>query len=474
MTPGAMATFDLLVLGGGSAGFAAAIKGADLGARVAIVEGGTLGGTCVNVGCIPSKTLLRAAEANHRRTHHPFEGVPNTDGRVDWHRVREQKDDLVKTLRREKYENVLASYESVSLIRQRAQLVSDRVLQLEDGRQVTGEKIVLATGSTPWVPPLAGLSEARWLDNATAMALERLPESLAVIGAGAVGLELAQMFRRLGVSVTVLEALPHVLPSEDPSLGETLVNYLRTEGLTILTEAQVQRIAASGGGGGHDIAFRTAGREQSVTVDELLIATGRRPSTAGLGLARAGIAVGARGEIIVNEFLQTTKPAVYAAGDVIGDPMFVYVAAYAGTVAAENALSGNGRTYDLTAVPSVTFTDPAVASVGLTEAAARQRRLIPVVAELSLEHVPRARAAHDTRGFIRLVADQETKRILGAQIIAGEAGELIAEAGLVVRAGLTIDQITAAFHPYLTLAEGLKLAAQTFTTDVSKLSCCAT
>ena len=463
--------FDLIVLGGGSAGFAAAIKGADLGARVAIIEGGTLGGTCVNVGCVPSKTLLRAAEAQHSRTHHRFKGIPASDGRPDWNLVRRDKDELVATLRREKYTDVLRSYESVTLIQERAELTSDHSVQLAGGRTLAANRVILATGSSPWAAPIPGLSTTRYLDSTSAMSLERLPDSLVVVGGGSVGLELAQLFARLGVDVTILEALPHLLPGDDPDLGETLAAHLREEGLTIFTSVQIESLGSENDR--RTVEFRVTGHPQRVSASNILVATGRRANSTGLGLERAGISVGNKGQVVVDEFLQTSRDSIYAAGDVIGDPMFVYVAAYAGSLAAENALNGNGRRYDLSALPSVTFTDPAVASVGLTETAARERGIDAIVARLGLEHVPRARAARDTRGFIQLVADAGTQRIVGAQIIASEAGELIAEAALAVRLGVTIDQITSAFHPYLTLAEGLKLAAQTFTTDVSKLSCCA-
>ncbi|MEX2152714.1 MAG: mercury(II) reductase [Gemmatimonadaceae bacterium] len=464
-------TFGLLVIGGGSAGFAAAIKGADLGARVAIVEGSTLGGTCVNVGCIPSKTLLRAAEARHKREHHGFAGIPTSDGAANWADVREQKNLLVETLRRDKYEHVLKSYESVTLVRQRATFRADRTVQLSDGQVLRGDKIVIATGASPWLPPIPGLNESEYLDNATAMSLERLPQSLVVIGGGAVGLELAQMFSRLGADVTVIEVLDRLVAREEPAISEALAESLRAEGLTIHTGVSIDRVTTSDGR--HSILLRDGKGPRTVSAEQVLVAAGRRANTRGLGLENPGIALTKRGEIVVDEFLQTTVPNIYAAGDVIGEPMFVYVAAYAGNLATENALGGNSRRYDLFAVPSVTFTDPAVASVGLTESAARQRGVNVLVSQLALEHVPRARAAHDTRGFIRLVADGKTRKIIGAHVVAAEAGELISEAALSVRLGLTIEELAGSFHPYLTLSEGLKLAAQTFTTDVSKLSCCA-
>ena len=463
--------FDLLVVGGGSAGFAAAIKAADLGARVAIAEGGTLGGTCVNVGCVPSKTLIRAAEAQHRRAHHGFRGVPTTDGQPDWPTVRAEKDSLVAELRQSKYWNVLRAYPSVTLFEERATLVSGQEVRLASGRTVTAGKIVVTTGASPWAPPIPGLAEAGYLDNATAMALDKLPESLIVIGASAVGLELAQMFARLGARVTVLEALPRVVPAEDSDIGNALGDYLRSEGLEVHTEIQIDRVSRSSDG--YAVQFRAGRETQTARADQLLVATGRRANTTGFGLEGVGVTLGKKGEIAVNEFLQTTSPDVYAAGDVIGDPMFVYVAAFGGALAAENALTGNGRRYDLSALPKVTFTDPAVASVGLTEDQARTQGIEPLASKLPLEYVPRALAARDTRGFIKLVADAGTKKIIGAHILAAEAGEMITEPALAIKVGLTIEDLTATFHPYLTLSEGIKLAALAFTKDVAKLSCCA-
>jgi mercuric reductase len=465
------AEFDLVIVGGGSAGFAAAIKGADLGARVAMVESGTLGGTCVNVGCVPSKTLIRAAEAQHRRVHHGFRGIPETDGQPDWPTVRAEKDRLVAELRRTKYWNVLRAYPSIALLEERATLHSGRQVRLASGRTLTSGKIVVTTGASPWAPPLPGLAEAGYLDNVSAMALERLPESLVVIGASAVGLELAQMFGRLGVRVTVLEALPRVMPAEDSEIGDALTDYLRAEGLDVHTGIQIDQVNRDLDG--YTIRFRAGRDARLIRAAQLLVATGRRANTAGFGLEGLGVTLGTKGEIVVNEFLQTTNPDVYAAGDVLGEPMLVYVAAYGGALAAEHALTGSGRRYDLSALPKVTFTDPAVASVGLTEDQARAQGIEPLASKLPLEHVARSLAARDTRGFVKLVADVATRKIIGAHIIASEAGEMISEPALAVKFGLTIEDLTATFHPYLTLSEGIKLAAQTFTKDVAKLSCCA-
>jgi mercuric reductase len=279
------------------------------------------------------------------------------------------------------------------------------------------------------------------------------------------------MFARLGVGVTVLEALPRVVSAEDADIGNALADYLRSEGLEVYTDVRVKRVSRDTDG--YEVQYHASSAVRTARAEQVLVATGRRANTAGFGLETIGVTLGTKGQIVVDEFLQTTNPYVHAAGDVIGDPMFVYVAAYAGALAAENALTGNERRYDLSALPTVTFTDPAVSSVGLTENEAHAQGIEPLVSKLPLEHVPRALAAHDTRGFIKLVADAATKKIIGAHILAAEAGEMIAEPTLATRLGLTIDDVTSTFHPYLTLSEGIKLAAQAFTKDVAKLSCCA-
>jgi mercuric reductase len=468
MTP---MSFDLAVLGGGSAGFAAAIKAAELGARVALIEGGTLGGTCVNVGCVPSKTLLRAAEAHYRRAHHGFSGVPNTDGQPEWTLIRAQKDELVGDLRQAKYSDVLGAYQAIALFQERGTLASAGVIHLAGGTVIRASKVIVATGSSPWAPPIPGLAEAGYLDNASAMALASLPRSLIVIGAGSVGLELGQLFARVGVSVTLLEAQSRVAPAEDPEVGEALGHYLRSEGLDVRTGVQVEQVTRAESG--YTVSLHEGGRPQALQADQLLIATGRRPNTSGLGLERLGVSVGDRAGLAVSDHLQTAHPSIYAAGDVLGDPMLVYVAAYGGSVAAENAILGNKRRYDLAALPRVTFTDPAIGSVGLSEAEARARGIEPLIAKLPLDQVPRALAAREIRGFIKLLADPRSRQIIGAQVLAQEAGELMAEATLAVRFYLRIEDITSTFHPYLTLSEGIKLAAQTFDRDVKTLSCCA-
>ncbi len=461
--------FDIAVVGAGSAGFSAAIAAAERGARVALIGHGTIGGTCVNVGCLPSKTLIRAAETVHRgRTASSFAGIRGRIELTDWGALTAQKDALVAALRKAKYSDLLAAYDTVAYIEGRARLTERGVMV--DGREITADRIVLATGSSPAVPPIPGIGEVPWLDSAAALALERLPKSLLVVGGGYIGCELAQMFARIGVEVTIT-CRSRLLPDAEPEISAALTRFFRDEGIEVRDGIQYNRIGPSEHGAA--LIVEDAGGTVAIKSERVLIAAGRRPNTEGLGLEEAGIALNERGGIAVDEYMRTSRPGVYAAGDVTGRHMFVYMAAYGARIAAENALDGDTRRYDATAMPAVTFTDPQVARVGLTEAEAEAEGFAVRSATLPLEHLPRALAAHDTRGLVKLVAEAESGRLLGAHILAPEGCDSIQTAALAIRQGLTARELSEMVFPYLTTVEGLKLAAQTFEKDVSKLSCCA-
>jgi len=461
--------YDLMTIGGGSAAFAAAIKAAELGATVAIVEKSTIGGTCVNIGCVPSKTLIKAAELCYHAAYPRFEGLTACPPPSDWQRVVKQKNELVTALRQGKYIDVAAVYPTITILKGDATLLGGRQVRV-NGTVYEPGKIVVATGSHPWAPPIAGLHESGFLTSEQALNLEALPASLIIIGGGSIGLELAQLFTRFGVRVMVLESGPQVARAEEPEIGQAIVRYLEDEKVRICSNVTISRVEHQDGE--YLMHTEANGKPEICRAERLLVATGRRPNTIGFGLEEAGVRVGATGEIVVNEHLQTTNPDIYAAGDCIGDPMYVYVAAYAGGLAAENALSGVAKIFDLTALPHVTFTDPQIASVGLTERQARKKGLRVHTSLLPLEHVPRALASRNTKGLIKLVAEEETGRLVGAHVLAAEAGEVIQEATLAIRFGLTVQDLADTFHPYLTMVEGLKLAALTFKKDVSKLSCC--
>ncbi len=461
--------YDLAVIGAGSAGFSAAIAAAELGARVALVGHGTIGGTCVNVGCVPSKTLIRATEAVHRATvASKFAGIRADGGVSDWHAAIRQKDELVSALRKSKYQDLLPAYDTVDYIEGRARLAENGVTV--DAGPVEAAKLIIATGSAPAAPDIAGIDNVPWLDSTAALALEKLPASLLVIGGGYIGCELAQMFARAGVAVTIATR-SHLLPGAEPEISEALAGYLRDEGLVVRDGLSYRRIKRTDGG--IALTVDRGGVEQTIEAETVLATTGRRANTEGLGLAAAGVQTMANGGIHVDDRMRTSKPGIYAAGDVTGRDQFVYMAAYGARIAAENALNGDNRRYDNAAMPAVVFTDPQVAQVGLTEAAAREQGLEVKTSVLPLDYLPRALAARDTRGLIKLVAEAGTDRLLGAHILAPEGADSIQTAALAIRQKLTVNDLADMIFPYLTTVEGLKLAAQGFEKDVAKLSCCA-
>ena len=466
---GGEGTYDLAIVGSGGGAFAAAIRARDRGARVVMIERGTVGGTCVNIGCVHSKTLLRSGDVYWKAAHNPFAGVATRTGKVDLATLVHQKDELVAQLRQEKYLDLIAGY-GWDLLRGEAHFGDAGLLHV-NGNAIRAKKILLATGASPAVPAIPGLTEVPYLTSTSALSLTKLPKSLVVIGSGYVALELGQLFRHLGSRVTLIQRSPRILKSYDPEISEALAGALTEHGIEFVTGARYERVEKRGGN--IVVQVTVDGAPRAVEGDQLLVATGRAPNTQALALDRAGVAVGASGEILVNEHLQTSNPDVYAAGDVTLAPQFVYVAAYEGALAAENALDGNHRAVDLSALSGVTFTNPAIATVGLTERQAAEAGHQVKASVLPASAVPRAIVNRNTHGVFKIVADAETDQILGVHVVAENAGDVIYTGVLAVKFHLTVKDLVETFAPYLTMAEGLKLAAQTFGRDVHKLSCCA-
>ncbi|MGH2682417.1 MAG: mercury(II) reductase [Actinomycetota bacterium] len=461
--------YDLLIIGGGSAAFAAAIRARDHGARVAMVERAPVGGTCVNVGCVPSKALLRAGEVYWQAGRHDFAGIKTSAGKVDLHALVAQKDELVEAMRGEKYLDLVEAY-GWELIPGHAEFTGPEQVSVV-GRTLTASAYLVATGASPAVPPIQGLEEAGYLTSTTALDLHEVPGSLAVIGANAIGLELGQFFLHLGAEVVFFDVLDRIAPFEEPDVSEALAKVLRDQGAGIHAPARVLRVAQDGDR--RVVHAEVNGAIRKFPVNEVLVATGRRPNTSGMGLDRAGVELDGRGAIVVDEHLRTTNPNVFGAGDSTSAPQLVYVSAYQGSLAADNALNGASRKVDLRGLPRVTFTSPQVASAGMTEAQAREELRHVKASVLPLEAVPRALVNRDTRGLIKIVADAASDQIVGVSVLAEGAGEVIQAAVYAIKLGLTVREVAETFHPYLTIAEGLKLAAQAFTRDVSMLSCCA-
>ncbi|NUR05359.1 MAG: mercury(II) reductase [Streptomyces sp.] len=466
--------FDLAVIGSGGAGFAAAIAARTKGARVVMVERGAVGGTCVNTGCVPSKSLLAAAEARHIAGGQPFPGISTQAGPVDFGALIGGKRALVEQMRADKYADLAAEYDW-PILTGTARFAPGPVLQvaLDEGGTATIEAahFLIATGTRPWAPPIDGLAEAGYLTSTTAMELDRLPESMLVLGGNAVGLEQAQLFARLGTKVTVVEALDRLAPLEEPEVSAVIEDVFRSESIGVHTGTTVTALRRDSAA--YVLTATRAGETFSLRAEQLLVATGRRPVTDGLGLEGVGVRTGERGEVVVDERLRTHHPRIWAAGDVTGHPQFVYVAGAHGTLVADNALDGARRTLDYRHLPRVTFTTPAIAAAGLTEAQANAQGLECDCRVLPLRYVPRAVVNRDTRGLVKIVAEAGTGRVLGAHVAAANAGEVIATAVYALANRMTVQQIADLWCPYLTMAEGLRLAAQTYTRDITKLSCCA-
>lgn len=467
--PGVGRTYDLAVIGAGSAGFSAAITAAGQGASVALIGHGTIGGTCVNAGCVPSKTMIRAAEALHgARAASRFPGLAGEAHVTDWRTLIAAKDDLVGMLRQRKYADLLPEYAGIDYLEGAAKLSGGGVLV--DGRPVTAGKIIIATGASPAIAAIPGIENVSYLTSTTALDLQEQPRSLLVIGGGTIGCELAQMFARTGTAVTLVTR-SRLLPEAEPEIAQALTGYLTGEGITVRTGLRYSRIERQDG----EIALtiNVDGRAETLAAEQVLVATGRAPNTQGLGLEPAGIRLAPGGGIAVDDRMRTSKSGVYAAGDVTGRDPFVYMAAYGAKLAARNALNGDSLVYDNAAMPWVVFTDPQVAGAGLSQAQARVVGYEIKTSIVPLDQVPRALAARDTRGLVKLVADAKTDRLLGAQIVAPEGGDSIQTMALAIRFAMTAMELGETIFPYLTTVEGLKLAAQGFEKDVAKLSCCA-
>ena len=459
----------IAVIGSGGAAMAAALKAAERGARITLIERGIIGGTCVNTGCVPSKIMIRAAHIAHLRTESPFDGgVSAQIPKVDRAKLLQQQQTRVEELRDAKYEGILRDQTAITVLNGEARFVdgNNLVVQLNEGgeQNVHFDRAFIGTGARPAEPSIPGLAETPYLTSTSALALITVPERLIVIGAGFVALELAQAFARLDSKVTVL-ARSRLLSGEEPAVGEAIEAAFRREGIEVLKQTQASRVDYT------DNEFVIETNAGTLRADQLLVATGRIPNTENLNLAGIGVET-SRGAIQVDGQLQTTVPGVYAAGDCTDQPQFVYVAAAGGSRAAVN-MTGGEATLDLSAMPGVMFTEPQVATAGLTEAEALKQGYNVDTRLLDLENVPRALVNFDTHGFIKMVAERDSGRLLGVQAVAVEAGELIQTAVIALRSRMTVQDIGDELFPYLTMVEGLKLCAQTFTKDVKQLSCCA-
>ncbi len=466
--------FDLIIIGGGSAAFSAAIKAESLGIRTLMINDGLeFGGTCVNVGCVPSKNLVRAAETAHHANHSGFPGVKPRGADIDFKRIIQDEKQLVTSLRQLKYVDVISDFEYLTLKKGRGAFIGEKTILVDGKEKYTAPKFIVATGARTNIPEIRGLDETGYLTHIGLFSLEEKPAGMTILGAGYIGCEVAMAYNRLGVRVRIIEFTDRVLRSQMPDVSEELERNMRAEGIGIHPGVRVSYFERKGDAviihgkarDGSAVDFREKG--------VIFIATGIRPNTTGMGLEKAGVERTGDGHIRVNKKMQTTAPHIYAAGDVASTPSYVYTAAYEGKTAVENAFTGAGKEADYAYLPWVVFTDPQVAGTGMDEAQATGAGIPFEVSKLELKDLPRAMAARDTRGFIKLIRNPETGLLIGARIVAPEGGELIQALSMSIKYRIPVNDLAENLYPYLTLSEGIKLAAIRFEKDVSKLSCCA-
>ncbi len=468
--------FDLVILGSGSTAFAAAIRAAEMGKTVAMTENRVLGGTCVNRGCLPSKNLIAAAGIVHDAAHPRYPGIEPARLKMNFGELIRQKDEVIAYYREKKYQSIVG--DRISVFEGTARFVDRNAVQSGDVR-LEAERFLVATGSRPFIAPLKGLDAVPFmtsdlLTSHESMELTEQPESLTIVGGGYIALELGQFFHRLGTRVTILEPSERILPSYEPEVGTVLGQILQDEGVTILTRTKAVAARRDREGVAVDLSGNAS---TAVRSSHLLVATGRVPHTEGLGLEVAGVRTDRGGAIIVNDELQTTAPHVWAAGDAVGSntesQMATPVGAQDGGIAALNALGGEHRKVDHRVIPRAIFTDPQVAVVGLTDKQAVAHGYRCACRTVKMEQVPRAQAVRNPHGVIKMVAERESRRVLGVSMAGRGAAEVIHEAAMGIRLGATIEDFVGMLHIYPTMAEALKIVALSFTKDISKLSCCA-
>jgi len=453
--------FDLVILGSGSTAFAASLKAAELGKTAAMTESRTLGGTCVNRGCLPSKNLIEAARIYWEAAHPRFPGLGGKTLDLDFKELIRGKDEIIRGYRDRKYESIVGDSDKIKVFRGHAALVDPHTVQV-DGTRLVGDQVLVATGSKPTVPKIAGLEEVPYLTSDLLTSDEPI--------------ELAQAFQRLGTQVTVLQRSSRILSEYEPEVSIAIEEALRDEGVDIRTGVGITGARTDGEGVTVVVEGATV-RRGEVHAERLLVATGRAPNTDDIGLDRAGVAVDERGFVKVDDHLRTNVPHVWAAGDVIGantgSQMATPVGAHDGVIAAANALGNEGRKVDHAVVPRTIFTDPQVGVVGLTDAEANTKGFVCSCNTIPIHLVPRAGAVRDERGIIKMVMERDSGKVLGVSMVGRDAGEVIHEAAMGMRFGATVHDFIDMIHVYPTMAEALKIVALSFFKDVSKISCCA-
>lgn len=440
--------FDLIVIGAGPGGYTAAIRAAQLGGRVAIVEKSDLGGTCLNKGCIPTKSLIASVHVLDCLQKAGEFGIKVETKGVDFSAIMARKERIVKQLRNG-VELLLKSY-GIEVIKGRASFISPSEIKVE-GHTFNVKKCIIATGSIPSQIPEIDIDGENIMTSDDILELSQLPSSLLIIGGGVIGLEFACIFQTLGTKVIVIEALPQILPGEDRELSRMLERILKGKGIDIKTSARVKEITYANSE--VEVTFESANGLDKVVVEKVLVATGRKPRFQELGLEHAGI-VCENGRIVVDEKMETNIKGIYAIGDVAGTPFLAHKACAEGMIAAENAM-GEHVTIDYKVIPGCIFTLPEIASVGLSEDEARERGCEIKIGKFPFMASGKAMTMGETKGFVKIVADKETDEILGVHIIGPQATELINGAALAVKLECTTAELARFLFPHPTLSEAI-------------------
>jgi len=471
--------YDLVILGSGSTAFAAALRAQELGKTSVMTEERTIGGTCVNRGCLPSKNLIEAARIVFDAAHPRYPGLAPAEIKIDFRELIRQKDDVIHGYRKKKYESLVGGQFSIE--QGHVEFVDAHTVEVS-GKRLTAERILIATGSRLVVPPIEGLESVPYLTsdlltNDEPMELTECPKSLLIVGGGYIALELGQMFSRFGTKVTILERNPQLLThGYEPETGQTIGAIFAEEGIRVVTGATVRAVRVDGNEVIATVEIGNNSRE--FRAEKLLVATGRRPNTDNIAIEKAGVAVGKQGQVIVDDYLRTNVSHIFAAGDVVGSElgsqMATPVGSHDGGITAHNALSDDEpRSVNHRVIPRTIFTDPQIAVVGMTEDEAISAGHQCWCNTLPMSLVPRAGAIRDTKGIIKMVADAKTNEVLGVTMIGNSAGEVIHEAAMALRFRAKLQDFIDLLHVYPTMAEALKIAAISRYKDPTKLSCCA-
>ncbi len=462
---------DLIILGSGSTAFAAALRATGHGARVMMFEKSVLGGTCINWGCIPSKTMIHAAQFVHEARLGAAIGLGTEAGVVDYERLCAHRDQVVQRLRKERYLDVLQNAPGLELVKGTARFLDSHTVEADD-RRYQADRFLVAVGGFPRIPAIAGLDRCDYLTSRSAMLMKRMPQSLVVIGGGVIAVELGQMFHRLGCRVTLLEHGPRILPTVESEPAAALHDILGGEGIKIVTDVAFCSVDRVGDLTEDNAAMKH--RRHEYTCERLLLAVGTSPASEGIGLEKAGVTMDRKGFILTDPLMRTSASGIWAAGDVTGGMMIATVGAREGIVAVDNMFDeGCNCKMDYLAAPMTVFTDPEVAVVGHTEESARQTGFDIIVNIMPVSAIPKAHVTGHTAGVVKMIAEQATGRLLGVHLACHRGAELINEAALALSRRMTVDELAATPHIYPSIGEGLKLCAQGFKRDLSRLSCCA-